>query len=103
MQTAGRQDVAVHVRRQNHACRFPAFVLLFSAGACTGICPELLRVCPARRELVEHSFQFFENRDCRYFPCHDGLSALNCLFCYCPLYARVPCPGNPQFIRKDDG
>lgn len=52
---------------------------------------------------MEHSFQFFENRDCRYFPCHDGLSALNCLFCYCPLYARVPCPGNPQFIRKDDG
>lgn len=33
--------------------------------------------------------QFFQNKECRYFPCHEGLAEeeFNCLFCYCPLYA----------------
>ena len=36
-----------------------------------------------------NSEQFFQNRDCPYFPCHRGVEdgAFNCLFCYCPLYA----------------
>ena len=31
---------------------------------------------------------FFQNRACRYFPCHAGVDPeeFNCLFCYCPLY-----------------
>jgi Zn-finger protein len=35
------------------------------------------------------SSRCFTNRDCDYFPCHDGIPAeqFNCLFCYCPLYA----------------
>jgi len=35
------------------------------------------------------SSSFFTNRDCAYFPCHEGiaLDEFNCLFCYCPLYA----------------
>ena len=40
---------------------------------------------------------FFQNRACKYFPCHEGVSAdeFNCLFCYCPLYALGPnCGGN---------
>ena len=33
--------------------------------------------------------QFFQNRECKYFPCHKGIDEeeFNCLFCYCPLYA----------------
>ncbi len=46
---------------------------------------------------------FFENKECQYHPCHAGLKECNCLFCYCPLYARNPCPGNPTYIHKDDG
>lgn len=48
---------------------------------------------------MEHSHRFFENRDCKYFPCHKGLGDFNCLFCYCPLYARKNCPGNPEYIE----
>ena len=35
------------------------------------------------------SYCFFQNKDCEYFPCHQGVDAekFNCLFCYCPLYA----------------
>ncbi len=31
---------------------------------------------------------FFQNRACKYFPCHKGVDEedFNCLFCYCPLY-----------------
>lgn len=34
-------------------------------------------------------YQFFQNRDCEFFPCHQGIQGecFNCLFCYCPLYA----------------
>lgn len=46
---------------------------------------------------MDNSYRFFENRACKYFPCHEGLSELNCLFCYCPLYARTDCPGNPAY------
>ena len=35
------------------------------------------------------NYQFFQNRQCEYFPCHKGVAEgdFNCLFCYCPLYA----------------
>ena len=34
-------------------------------------------------------YEFFQNRECEYFPCHQGADpeSFNCLFCYCPLYA----------------
>lgn len=51
---------------------------------------------------MEHSHRFFENRDCKYFPCHKGLTEFNCLFCYCPMYLRENCLGNPRFIQKED-
>lgn len=47
---------------------------------------------------------FVQNRDCEYFPCHDGLSAedFNCLFCFCPLYALGEnCGGS--FRYTEDG
>lgn len=50
---------------------------------------------------MEHSYCFFENRACCYFPCHEGLSACNCLFCYCPLYHMEHCPGKPQYLQRE--
>ena len=47
---------------------------------------------------MENSYRFFENRDCKYFPCHEGLKDFNCLFCYCPMYHIKNCPGNPEFM-----
>ena len=34
-------------------------------------------------------YDFFQNTQCEYFPCHKGAERekFNCLFCYCPLYA----------------
>lgn len=45
-------------------------------------------------------YAFFQNRECEYFPCHEGVEedAFNCLFCYCPLYVLGgECGGNPVF------
>ncbi len=37
---------------------------------------------------MEKHYRFFQNRDCEFFPCHEGVPEedFNCLFCYCPLY-----------------
>lgn len=51
--------------------------------------------------MVRNSYCFFENRECEYFPCHKGLEALNCLFCYCPLYDMEHCPGEPRYIKRE--
>ncbi len=34
-------------------------------------------------------YDFFQNTQCEYFPCHKGVPEedFSCLFCYCPLYA----------------
>ena len=50
---------------------------------------------------MENSHKFFENRDCKYFPCHEGADVLNCLFCYCPLYHLENCPGDPRYKIRD--
>ena len=38
---------------------------------------------------MKNSYKFFENRSCKYFPCHKGAKKgeFNCLFCFCPLYS----------------
>jgi len=47
------------------------------------------------------SFQYFENRDCQYYPCHNlQASGFNCLFCFCPIYFAI-CPGTPQYKEKN--
>lgn len=52
-------------------------------------------------------FSFFTNRECEYFPCHEGADPenFNCLFCYCPLYILGDrCGGNCRYLengRKD--
>ena len=57
--------------------------------------------------MEQKHFSFFQNKECEYFPCHDGMEEeqLNCLFCYCPLYMLgKECGGSPTFLesgRKD--
>lgn len=43
---------------------------------------------------------FFENRDCAYYPCH-AMEEINCLFCFCPLYARTDCGGQYTLLRRE--
>ncbi|MBQ9360341.1 MAG: metal-binding protein [Lachnospiraceae bacterium] len=37
---------------------------------------------------MNNSSRFYCNKECEYFPCHEGIEedSFNCLFCYCPLY-----------------
>ena len=50
---------------------------------------------------MEHSYRYFENKNCEYYPCHKNIENLNCLFCYCPLYGREDCPGTPSYIERN--
>lgn len=53
---------------------------------------------------MDNSSSFFRNDECRFFPCHEGVSEdeFNCLFCYCPLYCLGrECGGN--FIYNEKG
>ena len=51
---------------------------------------------------MESSYKYFKNTDCKYFPCHKGLSDdFNCLFCYCPMYSMPNCPGSKTYIEKN--
>lgn len=50
---------------------------------------------------MDNSHKFFSNRECEYYPCHEGIEEINCLFCYCPLYHADDCPGNPVFKEKN--
>ena len=46
-------------------------------------------------------YDFVQNRECEYFPCHQGLKdeEFSCLFCYCPLYALGDrCGGNFRYL-----
>lgn len=47
-------------------------------------------------------YDFFQNTECEYFPCHEGADPehFSCLFCYCPLYALGDrCGGNFRYTR----
>ena len=49
----------------------------------------------------KNSSRFYQNLDCQYFPCHEGVSpdSFNCLFCYCPLYMLGPdCGGTFEVL-----
>ena len=48
-------------------------------------------------------YQFFQNRDCEYFPCHKGIGeeSFNCLFCFCPLYCLgEACGGSFRYTEN---
>lgn len=48
---------------------------------------------------MENSYRYFENRACQYYPCHECMEEMNCLFCYCPLYCLEHCPGNYKYLE----
>ena len=50
---------------------------------------------------MENCSRYFANKLCEYYPCHEGIEEFNCLFCYCPLYLREHCPGNPKYIEHN--
>lgn len=48
-------------------------------------------------------YDFFQNRECEYFPCHAGADpeTFSCIFCYCPLYALGEnCGGSFAYTEK---
>ena len=52
--------------------------------------------------MADRHYAFMQNRECEYFPCHDGIreEEFNCLFCYCPLYVLGRnCGGNPAYTE----
>ena len=50
-------------------------------------------------ETEETDELFFQNKDCKYFPCHKIVDErnFNCMFCYCPLYHMEKCGGNYSY------
>lgn len=52
---------------------------------------------------MNNSYKYFENQECKYYPCHKNIENINCLFCYCPMYFLDNCLGNPSYIEKEDG
>ena len=49
------------------------------------------------------NYDFFQNKECEYFPCHQGADQekFSCLFCYCPLYALgEQCSGNFTYLEN---
>lgn len=50
------------------------------------------------------NYDFFQNKECEYFPCHAGADkeSFSCLFCYCPLYCLGDQCGG-QFTYLDNG
>jgi Zn-finger protein len=51
---------------------------------------------------IEDSHKFFQNKSCKYFPCHSNISEkdFNCMFCYCPLYNKKECGGNYRILEN---
>ena len=50
---------------------------------------------------MKNSYKYFENRECKYYPCHSDMQNVNCLFCYCPLYNLEACLGEYRFIESN--
>lgn len=47
-------------------------------------------------------YRFFNHAACEFYPCHDmPPEDLNCLFCFCPLYALGPaCGGAYRYVGE---
>ena len=56
----------------------------------------------AMTERSKGNYQFFNHAACEFYPCHDmPAEELNCLFCFCPLYALGPdCGGNFRYVGE---
>ena len=57
------------------------------------------------RIIMQNSYRYFNNEQCKYFPCHkiEEGQDFNCLFCYWPLNQYDDCPGNPRIIERESG
>lgn len=56
-----------------------------------------------KKDTEQKNYSFFRHEKCEYFPCHKGVDPedFNCLFCYCPLYAKGrECGGNFRYTDK---
>ena len=51
---------------------------------------------------MKNNYNFFQNSECRYFPCHLNMNKkeFSCLFCYCPLYNFKKCNGNYIILKN---
>lgn len=47
------------------------------------------------------SYKFFENTDCDFYPCHENMDEINCLFCFCPLF-HLDCGNDNKIDGKKD-
>ena len=49
---------------------------------------------------MENNHQFYSNKACKYFPCHEDIpeDEFNCMFCYCPLYLIEKCGGTYTYL-----
>ena len=48
-------------------------------------------------------YDFFQNKECEYFPCHAGADkeTFSCIFCYCPLYCLGDkCGGSFTYLEN---
>ena len=53
--------------------------------------------------MEKQNYRFMQNRQCEYFPCHEGIAEenFNCLFCFCPLYPLgKKCGGNCVYTEQ---
>ena len=49
------------------------------------------------------NYDFYQHKQCEYFPCHAGADpeTFSCMFCYCPLYALGDkCGGNFTYLES---
>ena len=40
---------------------------------------------------MRNSYKFFQNKSCKFFPCHKGIKDedFNCMFCFCPTFNKI--------------
>jgi Zn-finger protein len=51
--------------------------------------------------MIMNDYNYFENRECKYYSeCHGGADK-NCLFCFCPLYHYDDCLGMPASTKNN--
>ena len=53
---------------------------------------------------MKNSYKFYNNKDCKYFPCHETIDEdnFNCMFCFCPLHNYEDCGGNYKIIEYEN-
>lgn len=51
---------------------------------------KLLKFSEYFERVKKFNCKFFQNFQCKYFPCHKGIEEkdFNCLLCYCPLFGK---------------